>query len=112
MAKWLIQFGLMLFLLFFGVLFGMQQAHNGMERMRGYADPAFPSVVEMKRNDSGEVEAAVFGETVTAADWQKKQETMRELTSFNVFSELGRRLADAATALMNTLLSLIGRVLE
>lgn len=49
MARWFIRFTLAIFLLFFGVLFGMQEAHRGMERMRGYADPSFPSVIDMKK---------------------------------------------------------------
>jgi len=109
MARWFIRFSAALFLLFFGVLFGMQQAHHGMERMRGYADPSFPSVIQIEKNGNGELEAAVFGQTVTANDLQKKQETMRELKTFNFFSELGRQFADAATAFMETLLSLISR---
>ncbi|MFC0298386.1 YqxA family protein [Geobacillus jurassicus] len=112
MARWFIRFTLAIFLLFFGVLFGMQQAHEGIKRMRGYADPSFPSVIDMKKGENGELEAAVFGRTVVAGDLEEKQETIRELKTFNLFSRLGQLFADAVTALMETLLSLAGRALD
>ncbi|KAF0994445.1 YqxA family protein [Geobacillus sp. TFV-3] len=111
MARWLIRFALAIFLLFFGVLFGMQEAHRGIERMRGYADPSFPSVIDMKKRENGEVEAAVFGRPIVAEDLGEKQETIRELKTFNLFSRLGQLFADGVTALMEMLFSLIGRVL-
>ncbi|NNU83039.1 DUF3679 domain-containing protein [Geobacillus sp. BMUD] len=113
MARWFIRFTLAIFLLFFGVLFGMQQAHEGIERMRGYADPSFPSVIDMKKRENGEMEAAVFGRPVVAGDLLgEKQETIREMKTFNLFSRLGQLFADAVTALMETLCSLVGRALD
>ncbi|MEW5320677.1 DUF3679 domain-containing protein [Geobacillus thermoleovorans] len=112
MARWLIRFTLAIFLFFFGVLFGMQEAHRGIERMRGYADPSFPSVIDMKKKENGEVEAAVFGRPIVAGDLGEKQETIRELKTFNLFSRLGQLFADAVTALMEMLFSLVGRVLD
>ena len=112
MARWFIRFSAALFLLFFGVLLGMQQAHRGIEKMRGYADPSLPAVIDLEKNGNGEIEAAGFGQTVAAGDLQKKQEVVRELKTFNLFSELGRRLADGATALVETLLSFAGRAVD
>jgi hypothetical protein len=111
MVKFIVQFCFAVLLLFFGVLLGMQQANEGMQKMRGYEDAALPSVLHLSKNQSGEIEASVFGKKVEVDDLQKKKEKIENIKTFNLFSELGRQFANAIKTLMEQLLSFFTKLL-
>ncbi|GCD81782.1 YqxA family protein [Parageobacillus thermoglucosidasius] len=104
MLKFTIQFLLAVMILFFGVLLGMQQANEGLRKMKGFDDPAFPSVFHISKDQNGEVEASVFGNKVMVEDVQEKHEKIETMKTFNLFSELGKQFAEAVQSLMEKLL--------
>jgi hypothetical protein len=110
MAKFIIQFCFAVLLLFFGVLLGMQQANEGMQKMRGYEDVSLPSVLHLSKNQSGEIEASVFGKKVKVDDLQEKKEKIENIKAFNLFSELGKQFANAVETLMEQLLSFLTKL--
>ncbi|CAG9619377.1 DUF3679 domain-containing protein [Sutcliffiella rhizosphaerae] len=89
------------FVLFLGVLLGMQQANDGMRKMKGYDDPAFSGevfhVVEKTENIS------FLGREYSNQDMQEKQEKLQEMKSYNFLSSTGKKLADGMTGLMSGL---------
>jgi hypothetical protein len=105
MVKFTIQFFLAAMILFFGVLLGMQQANEGLQKMRGYDDSSFPSVFHISKDKNGEVEASVLGNKVMAEDLQEKKEKIENMKTFNLFSELGKQFAEAVRSLMEQVLS-------
>ena len=86
---WLKCTGILL-VLFLGVLIGMQQANDGMKKMKGYEDPAFNSAFHINQSEQGEMEADILGEKVTSHDIETKKEKLEEMKAFNFFSSLGR----------------------
>lgn len=64
---------LLVTIMFLGVLFGMQQANNGMLSMKGYHDPSLKGAFTLTDGKDNEKEASILGETVTAKDLEEKQ---------------------------------------
>lgn len=89
----------------------MQQANEGMRKMKGFADPAFPSVFHISKDQNGEVEASVFGNKVIAEDVQEKHEKIETMRTFNLFSKLGKQFAEAVKSLMEKILFLFEKLL-
>lgn len=85
-------------LMFLCVLFGMQQANDGIKSMKGYEDENFASAFDFQKND-GNVEASVLGEDVTSHDLQKKKEQLEEMKAYNLFSSMGKGVADGMSSL-------------
>lgn len=84
---------LLVTVLFFGILLGMQQANNGMKEMKGYDDPSFDTVVEVKEDHAGNIEASVLGQKVTNKNIEEKRQRLEKIESFNVFSAIGEKLS-------------------
>ncbi|ANB60162.1 YqxA family protein [Anoxybacteroides amylolyticum] len=110
--KFTIQFFAAVGILFFGVLLGMQQAKEGLLKMKGYHDPSFQSVVAVKKNQEGAVEATVMGNKVTAETVDEKAKKLEQWKMFNLFSELGKQLAEAVHTAAAKLLSLLGKLIK
>jgi hypothetical protein len=111
MVKFTMQFLLAVAILFFGVLLGMQQANQGLMKMKGYHDPSFQTVFQFSKDQKGELEAMVMGNKVTIEDLNDKKKKLEKIKMFNLFSELGKRLAQAVRSVMEQLLSLLGQLL-
>jgi hypothetical protein len=107
MIKFSLKFFLVFTLLFFGVLFGMQQANDGIREMKGYDDPQFKGAFHLTAGQSGELEAALLGEDITSHDIREKQEKLEKMEAFNVFSTMGHKLGEGITTLFQKLLDLI-----
>jgi Protein of unknown function (DUF3679) len=105
MVKFTVKFFLAVMILFFGVLLGMEQANEGLQKMRGYDDSSLPSVFHISKGKNGEVEASVLGNKVMAEDLQEKKEKIKNMKTFNLFSELGKQFAGAVRSLMEQVLS-------
>ncbi|PLT34642.1 YqxA family protein [Bacillus sp. V5-8f] len=94
----------MILLLFLGVLIGMQHANQGIKKMKGYDDPALHSAFTVKESNQGEMEAAILGKKVTSHDLEQKKQKLEEMKAFNFFSTIGKKLAEAISAIVNTLI--------
>jgi hypothetical protein len=112
MVKLLVRFCFAVLLLFFGVLLGMQQANEGLQKMRGYDDASLPSVFHVSKDKSGSIEASVLGKKVAVDDLEKKKEKIENIKTFNLFSELGKQFANAVETLMKQMLSFLAKLFE
>jgi hypothetical protein len=110
MVKFMIQFFLAVAILFVGVLLGMQQANEGLTKMKGYDDPAFQEVFHFSESSKGEIEASILGSTVTSEDIEEKKKKLEEMKTFNIFSELGKHLADFIQLAVEQLLYTVGKL--
>ncbi|WP_409301783.1 YqxA family protein [Peribacillus sp. SCS-155] len=90
-------FGIML-VLFFGILLGMQNANQGMKKMKGYEDPALQSAFSVKESKTGDMEASVLGEKVTSHDIEKKKQQLEQMKAFNLFSSIGKTFSGVISA--------------
>lgn len=79
--------------MFIAVLFGMQQANEGIHQMKGYNDQNFKGALTLQEN-GGEIEASILGNEVTSHDLQKKKEQLEEMKAYNFFSSLGKKIAE------------------
>lgn len=93
MIKFMMKCFLLTSVLLFGILFGMQQANNGMKQMKGYDDPSLDYVVQIKEQDNGNIEASVLGEKVSSKTIEEKKQKLEEIESFNFFSSVGEKIS-------------------
>ncbi|KOO43861.1 YqxA family protein [Priestia koreensis] len=93
MVKFTIRCLLVASLLFFGVLLGMQTANEGLIKMKGYEDPALSKAVNISTDD-GEVEASVLG-AKSKFNLEEKQQLLEKRKAFNLFSNAGKKIANA-----------------
>jgi hypothetical protein len=94
-------------IMFLCVLFGMQQAYEGIHKMKGYDDPGFNSAFTVKAEENGEIEASFLGNHITSHDLEKKKEQLEEMKAFNFFSSLGKQIAEWITGAVNSLIKFI-----
>ncbi|MFJ7857674.1 YqxA family protein [Peribacillus sp. NPDC097206] len=96
-----------LLILFLGVLIGMQQANDGMKKMKGYEDPALNSAFTINQSEQGEMEADILGQKVTSHNIETKKEKLEEMKAYNFFSSLGKSLGETVSAAFNALFNMI-----
>jgi hypothetical protein len=94
-------------IMFISVLFGMQQANEGIHKMKGYEDQDFKSALSIDEGNQGELEASILGNDVTSHDIDKKREQLEEMKVYNFFSSLGKQLANGVTLLTELMLKFI-----
>lgn len=94
-------------LLFISVLFGMQQANEGIQKMKGYEDPKFKSAFSIKETESGSLETAILGRDISSHDLEQKQKQLEKMKAFNLFSSMGKKLADGISSVMEKAVELI-----
>lgn len=94
-------------LMFISVLFGMQQANEGIHKMKGYDDPEFKSAFTVKQTEDGSIKSAILGNDVSSHDLEQKRKKLEEMKAFNFFSSLGKNLADGISVVMEKTLELI-----
>ncbi len=97
---------LIVLILFFGVLFGMQKANEGMKKMKGYDDPSLYSAFTVDEGKSG-VEASVLGQKVTSHDLEKKKKQLEDMEAFNLFSSIGKKMSDGISGVFQSLINLL-----
>jgi hypothetical protein len=107
MVRFTLKCTFVLLVLFLGVLIGMQTANDGIKKMKGYDDPALASAFEVNQSDQGEMEASVLGEKVTSHDLEQKKERLEEMKAYNVFSTIGKKLGEALTSFVNSIIDLL-----
>ena len=111
MAKFMTKSLLLTFIMFLGVIIGIQQASHGIQQMRGYETEETVEAVQLKQKDDGKLEATILGNQVTSHDLQKKQEQLEKIEAFNFFSQIGKSLANlvqkGTSAIIEGILELI-----
>lgn len=93
--------------MFVSVLFGMQQANDGIQQMRGFDDPNYEEAITIQEAESGELQASILGNEVSSHDLQKKREQLEEMEAYNFFSSLGKQFSATIQALMEETIQLI-----
>jgi hypothetical protein len=96
-------------LMFLSVLFGMQQANIGIQKMKGYEDPKFKSALTLQENGDGELQASVLGVDVTSHDLEKKKQKLEEMKAYNLFSDLGKGISNGVSTGLNQIIELISK---
>ncbi|MFC4320841.1 YqxA family protein [Litchfieldia salsa] len=109
MAKFTMKCFFIASVLLIGVLIGMQQANEGMKKMKGYEDPSLQSAFQISSETSGEVEASVLGNKVTSHDLDEKQKQLEEVEAFNFFSMMGRKLGEGVSAVFEVILTEVSK---
>jgi len=84
-------------LMFIAVLFGMQQANEGIKNMKGFNDSAFKGAFTLQEKESGDYEALILGNEVTSHELREKQKQLEEMKAYNFFSSMGKKLSDGVT---------------
>lgn len=112
MKRFTIKVVVLIFVLFFGVLMGMQYANEGLVKMKGYSDPNFDEPVSVEQTATGEVEAQFLGNELSTHDLEAKQQRLEEVKSYNIFSSIGKALAQFITGLIKGILSILGGIIS
>lgn len=107
MKKFIIKCFLLVITLFFGVLLGMQEANEGLLQLKGFDDKTYEGAFDIKKNNTGEVEAAVLGEEITAHDIEEKQKKLEEMKAFHVITNMAEKFADMLALLFQHLVNLM-----
>jgi hypothetical protein len=94
-------------LMFVSVLFGMQQANEGIHKMKGYDDPQFKSAFKVKEEEDGSFKSAILGNDVSSHDLEQKRKKLEEMKAFNFFSSIGKKLAEGISLAMEKTVELI-----
>ena len=81
-------------LMFVSVLFGMQFANDGIHRMKGYDDPDIGTAFTLNENEGGKLQGTFLGQDVSSHDLEKKKEQLEKMKAYNLFSSVGKKLAD------------------
>jgi hypothetical protein len=107
MKMFLIKGVILASLMFISVLFGMQQANLGIQKMKGYEDPKFRSALTLQESESGELQASVLGVDVTSHDLEKKKQRLEEMKAYNLFSDIGKGISNAISSGVNQMIKII-----
>lgn len=91
-------------LMFLSVLFGMQQANIGIQKMKGYDDPKFKSALTVQETDGGELQASLLGVDVTSHDLEKKKQKLEEIKAYNLFSDIGKTISTGISKGLNQII--------
>lgn len=106
MKKFMLKSLLIVVVMFVCVLFGMQQANEGILRMKGFEDDQFQSALSVKEAKDGEIQASILGNQVTSHDLSAKKEKLEKNNTYNFFSSIGKSLSEGVTALAKKFISL------
>lgn len=107
MVKFMLKCFVLCSILFFGVLIGMQQANEGMIKMKGYNDPELQGAFQVENKQTGDVQASILGNKITSQDLKGKQEKLEQIEAFNIFSQIGKQIATIVSNSVSILLESI-----
>lgn len=96
-------------LMFLSVLFGMQQANDGIHRMKGFEDSNFKGAFTVEEDTGGELQVSVLG---NSHDLEEKKEQLESMKAYNFFSSLGKGLADTISSLTEKTIEFITKQLN
>lgn len=97
MKMFFLKFILVVALMFVSVLFGMQQANEGIHRMKGFEDVNMKEALNLRESD-GQVEVSLLGNEISSHDLQEKKEKLEQMKAYNFFSSVGKKLAEGVSA--------------
>jgi len=83
-------------LMFISVLTGMELANNGIHKIKGYDDPNFQSAVAIKESEQN-LNATFLGNEISSHDLEAKKKKLEEMSAYNFFSSMGKKLSDGLT---------------
>lgn len=97
MLRFILKMATLLLMLLIGIIIGMQEARTGMLKMAGYDDLRFNQILEIEENESGELEATVFGEEISATHLEEKKRMLEEMNLNHTLTEIVRAINDYLT---------------
>ncbi|WP_408006847.1 DUF3679 domain-containing protein [Pseudalkalibacillus sp. A8] len=109
MVRFMMKSFILISVLLFGILIGMQQVGVQMDKMKGSESN---SALEWKVNDSGNIEAEVLGSQITSHDIKEKQKKLEEVEALNLFSKLGKMVSSLVSEILTVIMTVIGTVLD
>ncbi|MDQ0231578.1 YqxA family protein [Metabacillus malikii] len=98
--------------LLFGVLIGMQQANQGIIKMKGYHDPDLKSAFQVDGEHGGDLQASILGNEVTSQDLQAKQAQLEQIEAFNIFTQIGKQFASLISGVVTVILDTISNAIN
>lgn len=98
--------------MFVSVLFGMQQANEGIHRMKGFEDANFKKALNVNQNEGGQMEVSVLGNDINSHNLAEKKEKLEEIKAYNFFSSIGKSLADSVSAITKKSIEFITDMIE
>ncbi|WP_223591300.1 DUF3679 domain-containing protein [Neobacillus bataviensis] len=93
-------------LMFISVLAGMQLANDGIHKMKGYDDPNFQNAVSINETDK-DLNATFLGKDISSHDIEAKKKKLEEISAFNFFSSMGKKLSDGLSGASGKLIKQI-----
>lgn len=106
MKMFMLKFCCIVALMFISVLAGMQLANDGIHKMKGYDDPNFQNAVAL--NDNGDyVKATFLGNDISSHDIDEKKKKLEEISAFNLFSSMGKKISEGVSTASEKLINLI-----
>ncbi len=93
-------------LMLISVLTGMQLANNGIHKMKGYDDANFQNAVSIEESGNN-ISASILGNDISSHDIAAKKKRLEEISAFNFFSSMGKKLSDGITGASDKLIQLI-----
>jgi hypothetical protein len=98
-------------IMFVSVLFGMQQANEGIVKMKGYDHQQFQGALSINEISDGEIEASILGNDISSHDLEKKKAELEEMKAYNFFSSIGKALARFITNLTEAIIQFIAGII-
>lgn len=111
MTKFFFKCAFLITALFIGVLIGMQYANQGIVDMKGHEQQNFTSPVGVNQNMEGDVEASFLGNEIDSKTLTEKKEKLEEMKSFNVFSSIGKAIANTIESITNKIVDVIASLI-
>ncbi len=108
MIRFFFKCSILISVLLFGILIGMQQVGVQMDHMKGTEGN---KALEWKVDDNGAVEAEVLGKQITSHDIEEKQKQLEDVEAFNLFSKLGSLLSSLIKDILTLFMEIIGTIL-
>ncbi|WML40618.1 DUF3679 domain-containing protein [Neobacillus sp. OS1-2] len=93
-------------LMLISVLTGMQLAGNGIHKLKGYEDPNFQHAVSIHETNNN-ISASILGNDVSSHDLEAKKKKLEEISAFNFFSSMGKKMSDGISGASEKIIHLI-----
>jgi len=93
-------------LMLISVLVGMQLANDGIHKMKGYDDPNFQNAVSLNETDN-HLQATFLGNDISSHDLKAKQKKLEEISAYNFFSSMGKKMSEGISGASEKLVQLI-----
>jgi Protein of unknown function (DUF3679) len=84
----------------------MQIANDGIHKMKGYDDPNFQNAISVKENGEN-LKATFLGNDITSHDLDEKKKKLEEMSAFNLFSSMGKKISEGISSASEKIINLI-----